>query len=145
LQALQGKYLDPAKSLHEAARRAWVPIHSRSLAFNRRQDKADAAGKVTQQQLLDFYDNFLSPQGQQHKALCVQIWGSQRIRSKDPEDTAPAADATIVQQQQQQQQQQLRIPVKPRDVAAFKLRQPLMPMADVVLPTAAAVEQTDRF
>eukprot|EP00775_Hariotina_reticulata_P010378 gene10378-10536_t len=66
-KALQGKYLDPAKSLHEAARRAWVPIHSRSLAFDRRQDKADAAGKLTRQQLLDFYDDYLSPQGQHHK------------------------------------------------------------------------------
>lgn len=119
MQALAAKYCDPPKSLHEAVRRAWAPIACRSCVFDRRQRKAAAVESLGLAQLLAWYDEHLHPDGAQHAALCVQIWGG-------ADDDAGAAAA---------EQQGARL-LRPDDVAAFKAAQPLMPAADVVLPPA---------
>lgn len=43
--------------------------------FDRRQQKAAAVQAITQQQLKDWYDLHVDPNGQKHHALCVQVWG----------------------------------------------------------------------
>lgn len=119
LQALAAKYRDPPKSLQEAARRAWAPIACRSCTFDRRQRKAAEVERAQLAQLLGFFDAHLHPDGPQHAALCVQIWGG------DGGDAAAA------------EQQGGRL-LRPADVAAFKAAAALMPQPDVVLPPPPA-------
>eukprot|EP00877_Chromochloris_zofingiensis_P011717 jgi/Chrzof1/679/Cz01g24250.t1 len=91
MQALQQRYLEPPKSLHEAAARAWRPIKRRTYAFERRAHKAAAILDIQAQQLISFYDSHLTPHGTFHKRLCAQIWGSRGLCSN-----SQAAVAMIV-------------------------------------------------
>lgn len=128
VQSVLDKYLEPAKSLQEAAHRAWLPIgSSRSLVFDRRQQKAAAVRAVTQQQLLDWYDQHVHPAGSRHHALCVQEWGGAAAAPATAVEAAAAAAA-------------LQGPgssggvVSAQQVASFKQRQALLPLPTMQLP-----------
>jgi hypothetical protein len=134
LQALTAKYLDPPKSLQEAAKRSWRPIRERTLQWDRRRQKAVATQALTAQQLLQFFDTYLHPDGVQHKALCVQIWGGSKgvlaAAGAAAGEQGAAADSTgggMVQQ----------LVVQADDVEKFKQGQPLMPAADMCMPPPA--------
>lgn len=125
-QALYAKYLEPAKSLHEAAHRAWVPIgSSRTLVFDRRQQKAAAVQAVTQDQLMQWFEDYVNPEGQQHHALCVQVWGG---AGPAPADAVAAAQQAGVSSSV----------VVPDQVSRFKQHQSLLPLPAMQLPPAAA-------
>jgi len=130
LQSLLDKYLEPAKSLREAAHRAWLPIgSSRSLVFNRRQLKAAALEDITQQQVMEWYGTHVNPTGSHHHAMCVQVWGG---AAGVPDGVVAALHAaaggggggSVV--------------VAAGDVVAFKKAQALLPLPAMQLPPAAA-------
>jgi hypothetical protein len=77
-KALREKYLEPPKSLKEAAGRDWHPIHARTLEFNRREEKAALVESVTLDDLLIFHEAYLTPQGPKAGMLCTQIWPGKR-------------------------------------------------------------------
>eukprot|EP00879_Flechtneria_rotunda_P021245 GHRR01022381.1.p1 GENE.GHRR01022381.1~~GHRR01022381.1.p1 ORF type:complete len:452 (+),score=210.01 GHRR01022381.1:934-2289(+) len=135
-QALKGKYLEPAKSLAEAARRTWVPILSRTLEFNRRQQKASAIEALSLQQLLSFYDTFLSPEAPQHQALCTQLWGSDQTAQAVA--NAAAAPETQASPLHGLLEQQAQVVVLPETLQSFKQSRGLMPIPQLHLPPAAA-------
>jgi hypothetical protein len=74
-QALQQRYLEPPKSMRDAAVRAWRPIERRSLDWARRAAKAEAAGALSRGDLLAFYDSHLSPGSPRYRHMVTQIWG----------------------------------------------------------------------
>jgi hypothetical protein len=130
LQALTAKYLDPPKSLQEAAKRSWRPIRERTLQWDRRRQKAAATQALTAQQLLQFFDTNLHPDGMLHKALCVQIWGGRKgagAAAGEQDAAADPADGGRVQQ----------LVVHADDVEKFKQLQPLMPAPYVCMPPPA--------
>ena len=128
-QSLLAKYLEPAKSLSEAARRAWLPIgSSRTLVFDRRQQKAAAVQAITQQQLMDWYASHVHPEGGLHHALCVQVWGG----------VGPAPDCALEAAAAMQQGPGSSGVVCAQDVAGFKRGQPVLPLPDFQLPPTSA-------
>ena len=79
MQALREKYLQPPKSLREAAGRAWHPIHARTLDFNRRKQKAVTVEKMVLEDLLKFHEEYLTPNGVKSGMLCTQIWPGKEL------------------------------------------------------------------
>jgi hypothetical protein len=131
-QSLLAKYLEPAKSLSEAAHKAWLPIgSSRTLVFDRRQQKAAALQAITQQQLMDWYDSHVHPNGRLHHALCVQVWGGVGPPPASALEAAAAAAAV-------QQGSGSSGVVSAQQVAGFKLCQALLPLPDFQLPPTSA-------
>jgi hypothetical protein len=90
-QALVAKYMEPARSLGEAARRAWAPVETRTLDWNRRAAKAAAAQEITAAQLLQFYEEYVHPDGCHHAALAAQLWGG--VASSPPPQALAATVA----------------------------------------------------
>lgn len=122
VQSLVGKYLEPPKSLQEAARRAWSPVGAtRSLQFDRRQLKAAAVAVLQQHQLMHWFDNVVHPQGGRHHALCVQVWGG-KVGVEEAYESAAAQQPTAC--------------VDGSKMEAFKACQPLLPLPEVQLPPA---------
>lgn len=123
IQSLLDKYLEPAKSLHEAAHRAWLPIgSSRTLVFDRRQQKAAAVQTVSEQQLMDWYDLHVQPEGEAHHALYVHVWGGAK--------GAPAAEVV-----QQSGAAAGHVVVTAVEVEAFKQSQCTLPLPAMQLPS----------
>ncbi|KAF8073057.1 PXM16 [Scenedesmus sp. PABB004] len=120
-QALRDKYLEPPKTLAEAARRTWGPIAARHLDWARRRAKAAAVAALTAEDLLAFYDDVLHPDAPRHAALSVQLWGGAG-GGEAAVDAAAAAGAAVV---------------LPEQVAEFRADRGLLPAAEVVLPPAA--------
>eukprot|EP00878_Enallax_costatus_P010944 GHUV01011431.1.p1 GENE.GHUV01011431.1~~GHUV01011431.1.p1 ORF type:complete len:705 (+),score=247.42 GHUV01011431.1:138-2252(+) len=132
-KALRDKYLDPPKSLQEAARRTWSPISTRSLVFDRRKQKASVAAVLDQQQLMGFYDAYVDPRGPLHRALCVHVWGG-RQQAPAEEGQGTKGDSNI--QKPQTATARHLITVTERETDLFKHCQPLMPSANFVPPPA---------
>lgn len=145
VQALRDKYLDPPKSLHEAAKRTWLPIHSRTLVFDRRRQKAAAAHRLSPQQLLEFYDMYLHPDGLRHQALCVQVWGG---RYKAPVAEAATAATSVENSSSSssphiiRQQHGCSVTVLPDGLVAYKRNQPTMTPVLVQLPPPATTDDS---
>ncbi|KAF6262496.1 Metalloenzyme, LuxS/M16 peptidase-like protein [Scenedesmus sp. NREL 46B-D3] len=143
-KALVAKYLDPPKSLQEAAKRAWRPIRERTLQWDRRRQKATAAQALTAQQLLEFFDAHLCPAAVQHKALCVQVWGGRKGMlaaagaSAGEKGTAAQAAGGAVAAENAGGGGAQQLTVLADDVEQFKQSQPLMPAPDVFMPPPAA-------
>jgi secreted Zn-dependent insulinase-like peptidase len=93
--------------------------------FDRRQQKAAAVQAVTQEQLMQWFDDYVNPEGQQHHALCVQVWGG---TGPAPADAVAAAHQAAVSGSV----------VVPDQVARFKQTQSLLPSPALQLPPAAA-------
>jgi hypothetical protein len=141
MQALAAKYLDPPKSLQEAAKRSWRPIKERTLQWDRRRQKAAAAQAVTAQQLLEFFDAYLHPDAAQHKALCVQLWGGRKgsIAAAGEQGSAVdvIADGSSVVAAQSGFGGAQQLVVLADDVEQFKCSQPLMPVPAICMPPPA--------
>lgn len=73
--SLREKYLEPAKSLAEAASRPWSKIHHRTYLFDQRLQKARQLEALTLQDLLSFYDEYLAPECSSERLLVTQVWG----------------------------------------------------------------------
>lgn len=143
-QALRDKYLDPPKSLREAARRAWTPVSTRSLAFDRRKQKACLADALDQQQLMDFYDTYVDPGGPSHQALCVHICGGSQQVPPDVLTAQVEGQATSSNLSGSSSSSIPRpgsssnhVTVRPEGVDVFKRCQPLMPLPDFISPPPA--------
>lgn len=146
VQALSAKYLDPPKSLQEAAKRSWRPIRERTLQWDRRRQKAAAAQALTAQQLLQFFDQKLHPDAAQHQALCVQLWGGRKGALAAAGEQGAAADAgqpggaVMAVGPGVSGPQQLTVLAD--DVKQFKLSQPLMPAPEIIMPPPAVSSGT---
>jgi insulysin len=73
LAALGTRYLEPARSLADAASRCWRPIRSSRRDFEWRERKARAAAGLRREDLLAFYDAHLDPQ--RAAAMVVMVKG----------------------------------------------------------------------
>jgi hypothetical protein len=85
-------------------------------------------------QLLQFFDTYLHPDGVQHKALCVQIWG-RRKGGLAAAGAAAGEQGAVAGSTGDGRVQQLM--VQAGDVEKFKQSQPLMPAPDVCMPPPA--------
>ncbi|WIA09303.1 hypothetical protein OEZ85_008710 [Tetradesmus obliquus] len=147
-KALSAKYLDPPKSLQEAAKRSWRPIRERTLQWDRRRQKAAAAQALTAQQLLDFFDQQLHPDAAQHQALCVQIWGGRKAALAvaaagelgAAADAGPPSGAVGPVRPGVAGSQQLTVLAD--EVEQFKRSQPLMPAPEIIMPPPAVSSGT---
>jgi insulysin len=83
--ALQARYLEPARSLADAASRAWRPLKGSRRDFAWRERKARAAGLLKREDLLAFFDAHLDPANA--AALVVMVQGGKEGK-EDKEPTA---------------------------------------------------------
>ncbi|KAI8465691.1 MAG: hypothetical protein J3K34DRAFT_395999 [Monoraphidium minutum] len=126
-RALQDRYLEPPKSLREAAARAWRPIQRRTLDWGRRAHKAAAAGGVTRGDVLEFYDRHLSEGSPGYRHLRAEVWGGgaapAAAAGADSEAAAAAADGAVAAIRDE-------IVVVEGQLPAFKRSQPLWAAAE---------------
>ena len=70
-------YLEPPRSLSEAAARAWAPIKSGTFDWEARMLKAECIKVVSHEQLVNFYDKHIFPSATPFALpsarLCVEI------------------------------------------------------------------------
>eukprot|EP00198_Chlamydomonas_reinhardtii_P000286 XP_001689621.1 predicted protein [Chlamydomonas reinhardtii] len=73
--SLRERYLEPARSLAEAARQGWGPVRYRSYGhgFDKRRRKAAALERVTLQDLVAFYTTHLVPTAPTARVLCCEL------------------------------------------------------------------------
>jgi hypothetical protein len=94
--------------------------------FDRQQQKAAALQAITQQQLLNWYDLHVDPNGQKHQALCVHLWGGVAAAPADAVAAAlhgPGCRA-----------------VAAGEVDMFKQAQQILPQPKLQLPAAAPTQ-----
>ncbi|EFJ44956.1 hypothetical protein VOLCADRAFT_94765 [Volvox carteri f. nagariensis] len=76
--SLEEKYLEPPRSLAEAAGNCWRPIRYRSYDFCKGQRKAEALRSLGLQDLVCFFDQHVCPTSPSARVLCCEIGGGQR-------------------------------------------------------------------
>ncbi|GIL80832.1 hypothetical protein Vretifemale_9914, partial [Volvox reticuliferus] len=89
--ALAEKYLEPPRSLAEAALATWRPIRYRSYAFRRAEQKAEALKELELQDLVHFYEQHACPSSSTARVLCCEVWGG--LRGTAEGDVASTAGA----------------------------------------------------
>ncbi|GAX81935.1 hypothetical protein CEUSTIGMA_g9363.t1 [Chlamydomonas eustigma] len=73
--SLTEHYMEPARSLQDAAARTWRPIRRLCWDWDVRLLKARCLAEVTLQEVVLFYDHHIHPEGSKARALCCQIHG----------------------------------------------------------------------
>ncbi|GBF97149.1 insulin-degrading-like metalloprotease [Raphidocelis subcapitata] len=138
-RALCERYLEPPKSLRDAALRAWRPIERRTLDWARRQAKADAAARITKADLTAFFDRHLSPASPGYRLLCTQIWGGGAPAAGAAGGAAEEAAAAAVAAAEGAPPVSFAFEVAGSQLAAFKASQPLWLAPAVARPATAVV------
>ncbi|GLC59471.1 hypothetical protein PLESTB_001491000 [Pleodorina starrii] len=85
--SLEEKYLEPPRSLAEAAGAAWRPIRYRSYDFHKGERKAAALRELGLQDLVRFYEQHACPSSPSARVLCCEIWGGSGSGSKIKTET----------------------------------------------------------
>ncbi|GIL50837.1 hypothetical protein Vafri_6957 [Volvox africanus] len=88
--ALAEKYLEPPRSLAEAAGATWRPIRYRSYAFQKTELKAAALRELGLQDLVRFYEQHLCPSSPTARVLCCEVCGGIAAQRGDAADAAEA-------------------------------------------------------
>jgi insulysin len=84
LESLRARYLEPARSLADAAARAWRPLRGSRRDFAWRERKARAAGRLGREDLIAFYDAHLDPAAS--AALVVMVEGAKAAAKGEEEE-----------------------------------------------------------
>lgn len=91
--SLRQRYLEPPKSLADAAGRPWHKIHDGTHDFSHRADKAAALEPLLLEDLLTFYDEHLRPGAAGERLLVAQVWGGRQGGDEAALASLAAADS----------------------------------------------------
>ncbi|KAJ3020429.1 UNVERIFIED_CONTAM: Insulinase (Peptidase M16) [Siphonaria sp. JEL0065] len=80
---LSSKIIQKHKYMMASTEYYWEKISNGSYDFTKQQQNAENVLQVTKQELIDFYDEFLSARSLDRRKLSVQIWSSAGIKAAE--------------------------------------------------------------
>jgi len=130
VNSIAAELLEADKTLGQETNRYWREISNECYVFDRAQREVNELQKLTQQDLLDFFDKHISPESTNRHKVSVQIWpGEQSMQvtddinqtKKEKEDRAePPRTDTVLEDKadnfQEKKDKERGVPVRQRKV-----------------------------
>ncbi|KAK6244176.1 hypothetical protein QUC31_010585 [Theobroma cacao] len=95
INALIDMKLEKHKNLREESRFYWREISDGTLKFDRREAEVAALRQLTQQELIDFFNENIKVGATQKKTLSVRVYGNQHLSEINSDKSEPSQPHTI--------------------------------------------------